>query len=1052
MSEVKFKGAIFDLDGVITGTARLHSKAWEKMFNEYLKMVAERDEKPFVPFDPEKDYLEYVDGKLRQLGVKSFLESRGISLPLGDLDDPPEKETLGGLGNKKNIDFQKVLKEEGPDIFQSSVDFIKDLKKKGIKVAVASSSRNCKLILELAGLEDLFETRVDGEVSKELKLKSKPAGDIFVVAAKKIGLLPGECVVFEDAISGVQAGKNGNFGLILGVAREKNGDTLFQHGADIVVEDLSEISIQNINNWFEYGIGEDGWHLTHHDFDPKNEKLRETLTTVGNGYLGTRGCFEGAYDDKTHYPGIYIAGIYNKTPTIVHDKEIFNNDLVNCPNWLLIEFKIGKSEYQNPLSLNILSYKQNLNMKEAILENELICKDGLGRITKIKSGRIASMANPHTLATQYKFTPLNYSGVVTFRSSINGNIINNGVERYNQLNQKHLVPVASGKTKDGIFLCVKTTHSKYQISLAAKTLIFCHGELINTKRSIIKNKAFIGEEFSLMARENISITLEKLVSVYTSVDKGIKNPKISATNSIVKLKNYNAELTPHIKAWDNLWQKSDIQIHGDRFSQRVARLHTYHLLITASTHNRNIDAGMPARGLHGEAYRGHIFWDELYIMPFYNLHFPEIAKPLLMYRYNRLKGAKQYAIDNGYAGAMYPWQTCDGGDEETQVLHFNPKDGSWGPDLSCRQRHVSIAVFYNTWKYISDTEDTQFLEKYGAELMLEIARFWASIAIFDESTVKYHIEGVMGPDEFHEKLPGSKTAGIKDNAYTNVMVVWLLEKAMEVLKTISKASLIKLKKKIHFNENELNKWQDIITKLNVIVSDGIISQFDGYLGLKELDWSHYKEQYGDIHRLDRILKAEGSSPDEYKLAKQADTLMMFYAIPPEEACRILNQLGQSVDDPIKLLKNNYEFYEKRTSHGSTLSKVVHAVMSGHMNKPITTWEWFQEVLESDIYDTQGGTTLEGIHTGAMAGALDIIFRYFAGIDTFHNNLEINPNIPPLWSKIKFRAVYKNKWYNFEFKKDTLTIKLEGNGKKPVPIIVKGKKYNLLPGKTKKINI
>ena len=228
MASILFKGIIFDLDGVITGTARVHGLAWESMFNVFLKKTAKSENRPFVPFDPDVDYLQYVDGKPRMEGVKSFLESRNIKLPFGDHDDPPDKKTICGLGNRKNLDFQKVLRREGPDVFETSIKFIKSLEKKGIKIGVASSSKNCALILKLAKIENLFETNVDGIVSYKLKLKGKPDPDIFVTAAENIGLLPGECVVVEDAISGVQAGRNGNFGLTLGIARGVDGEMLRQ--------------------------------------------------------------------------------------------------------------------------------------------------------------------------------------------------------------------------------------------------------------------------------------------------------------------------------------------------------------------------------------------------------------------------------------------------------------------------------------------------------------------------------------------------------------------------------------------------------------------------------------------------------------------------------------------------------------------------------------------------------------------------------------------------------------------------------------------------------
>ena len=234
----------------------------------------------------------------------------------------------------------------------------------------------------------------------------------------------------------------------------------------------------------------------------------------------------------------------------------------------------------------------------------------------------------------------------------------------------------------------------------------------------------------------------------------------------------------------------------------------------------------------------------------------------------------------------------------------------------------------------------------------------------------------------------------------------------------------------------------------VFHGDGIISQFEGYLGLKELDWNAYREKYGNIHRLDRILKAEGDSPDFYKVSKQADTLMMFYVLAPEEIAHILKRLGYRVDDAVELLKVNYDYYQKRTSHGSTLSKVVHAVISSYIHASDTPWEWFMEALKSDIFDTQGGTTIEGIHCGVMAGTLDVVMKYFAGIDTSSPILKVDPHLPEHWSNLTFRICYQKKWYHFALTKNRLKITAEGKGKNKVSVNITGKELKLTPGKAR----
>ncbi|MGE4423666.1 MAG: HAD-IA family hydrolase [Pseudodesulfovibrio sp.] len=1048
MAAITLKGVVFDLDGVITRTAKVHAQAWEASFNEFLKLHAEETNTPFEPFDRTSDYQNYVDGKPRFEGVLSFLKSRNIRLDPGTPEDAPGFDTVCAIGNKKNALFQEILKEQGPEVFDTSVALVKELKRNGVLVALATSSRNGMLVLELAGLTDLFDAHVDGVVSAELDLKGKPEPDIFVTAADKMGLNPGECAVVEDALSGVQAGCAGNFGLTLGVARNIGGEMLRRFGADMVVSDLGEVTVDDLMEWFESGMATDEWFLTYHGFEPGDEKLRETLTCVGNGYLGTRGAYECECSSYYFYPGTYISGIFNKTPSDVEGREIWNNDLVNCPNWLPVSFKIGNGEFVSPLSMEILGYSHRLNMREAVMERHLVVRDQVGRITRISSRRVASMAEPHLLALQFDYTPLNYSAKLTFRSSLDGNVSNEGVARYASLNTRHLNRVGGGKGGEGIYLHMETSHSRYQIVMAAKTRLLEDGKPIEVRKEVVQDRSRVSEEICVQVSENHCYGLEKFVYVRTSLDREPGDLREMCQDGLRAVKTFKGVRGPHAKSWKGLWQKADIRVKGDRFVQRVLRLHVYHLLVTASPHNAFRDAGMPARGLSGEAYRGHIFWDEVYILPFFDANFPDISRALLMYRCNRLDAAREYARENGYAGAMFPWQTADDGSEETQEVHYNPESKSWGPDLSRRQRHVSIAVFVNAWRYVSWTGDQTFLREHGAELMLDIARFWGNIATYDEAEDKYHIDGVMGPDEFHEKLPGSDEPGLRDNAYTNIMVVWLLEKALFILEALPPKLIQQVGAHIGLTEQEIAKWRDMTTKLNVIMTeDGIVSQFDGYMDLPELDWDSYRQRFYSIHRMDRILKAEGDSPDNYKVAKQADTLMTWYILEPDEVARILRKLGHEVDDPVKLLKDNYDFYEQRTSHGSTLSKVVHAVIAKYIYPSDVAWDWFMEAMDSDIHDTQGGTTVEGIHTGVMAGTLEVIKQDFAGLNLSSTPMKVDPDPPAHWGEMRLSFLWRSIWFDLVIEQDRVNMTAFHQGDKIVPVEIFGQTYELKPGKT-----
>ncbi|HZU03718.1 MAG TPA: glycosyl hydrolase family 65 protein, partial [Ktedonobacteraceae bacterium] len=440
--------------------------------------------------------------------------------------------------------------------------------------------------------------------------------------------------------------------------------------------------------------------------------------------------------------------------------------------------------------------------------------------------------------------------------------------------------------------------------------------------------------------------------------------------------------------WDELWDDCDIQVPNDERVQFLLRFHASHVLQTCSPHTADLDAGVPARGLNGEAYRGHIFWDELYVYPFLNFRLPKITRGLLMYRYRRLDEARALARDAGYKGAMYPWQSGSDGKEETQVVHLNPRSGLWDPDLSRNQRHVSAAIFYNIWHYIQATGDTDFLLGPGVEMLMEIARFWSSIAHFNPQRGRYEIHGVMGPDEFHEKYPDSDEPGLRNNAYTNVMVAWISDVAGRLLDILPERRRHSLCERIDLTDQEIETWKEMSRKMYVpFLADDVISQFEGWENLEELDWDAYRRKYGNIQRLDRILRAEEKEPDRYKLSKQADTVLLFYLFRQEELKQIFERLGYSYTP--ETLRKTVAYYDARTSHGSTLSFVTYAGVYSEIDLA-TSWGRYMVALESDVGDVQGGTTAEGIHMGVMAGTLDLVQRSYLGEVIRDGVLSFNP--------------------------------------------------------------
>ena len=792
------------------------------------------------------------------------------------------------------------------------------------------------------------------------------------------------------------------------------------------------------------------WKLIYNKFSPDEEGLREALCTLGNGYMGTRGAAAESFASDVHYPGTYISGLYNTLGTKIAGRTIYNEDMVNIPNWTYLSFRIGDGPWFLPSAANIIAYSQELDMKSGILSRKMRFETRKGYRTQIITQRIVHMKYPHLAAIKYVIVPENYSDHITVRTMLDGSVQNTNVERYRQLRSDHWESQELGVfAKNGIYLKMRTSRSKVELAQASKIRIFVANERRKLPIETITKTNRIAQEFCVHMQKGKRLCVEKIVSIYTSNDINVGNIKDEAVNSVKQASRFVSLLNSHRKKWEETWKKIDIRIDGDAFSQKVIRLHLFHLFQTASVHNMKIDAGLPARGLHGESYRGHIFWDALFVYPVFYLRIPQIAKALLRYRYRRLPQAKKYAAENGYKGAMFPWQSGSSGREETQIMHLNPRSGKWGPDFSRLQRHVSFAIAHSFWQYYHFTGDMDFMSKYGAEVLVSIAQFAASLVYFDKRDGRYHTKKVMGPDEFHEKLPGSSKPGLNDNAYTNVLIVWILEKAEAMFHLLSSRYKERLIEKVGLDIKEFERWDDIKKKIKIgFNKQKIIAQFEGYFKLKELDWDKYRKKYKNIQRMDRILKAEGRAPDDYKVAKQADVLMLFYVLRLDQIKEIFRNLGYGFDK--KLLRRNYEYYIKRTSHGSTLSKVVHCYVSQLLGKEKEFLNWFEEVLKSDIYDTQGGTTPEGIHCGVMGGSIDIVQRGLAGLDFLDDGtIKIEPRLPRKWRRLKFRLHYRRTSVLFDIMPHSVKVSIPKHEDKGIKLMLEAKKkrYRLSAGKT-----
>lgn len=787
----------------------------------------------------------------------------------------------------------------------------------------------------------------------------------------------------------------------------------------------------------------DNWKFIYKDFKPEEEPLREALCTLGNGYFATRGAAEDSTESDVHYPGTYIAGGYNRLTSKIAGKNIENEDLVNWPNWLFLTFRLKGGKWFSTSDVEMLDYEQVIDVKHGMVNRKMRFRHDGGKETTISSKRIVSMANMHLAGIEWTFIPENWSGEIIIRSGLDGNVQNNGVERYNDLRGDHLAFLSSGRKKEDIIsLEVQAKTSKILVAQAARTRVSGKPDTGKISRKIYKNKGFISDDITLECEKINPIKIEKIVTVYTSRDWAISEPVHESVRKLNYINDFTEILEDHMKAWKGIWQRSDINLKSKTMNQFVIRLHIFHLFQTVCENTIDLDTGVPSRGLHGEAYRGHIFWDELYIFPFLIYHMPQLTRALLMYRYRRMNEARRAAHEAGYRGAMFPWQSGSNGREESQEIHLNPKSGRWIPDETYLQRHINSDIVYNIWQYYQITNDTEFLAYYGAEMIFNIALFWSSKAEFNPKKNRFEIKGVVGPDEYHTRYPGTDRPGLNNNAYTNFMVAWVMVTAAKVIDMLDESKVHELFSKTGINEEDVDKWGEMCRKMYIPFQDEecqIIDQFEGFSELKELDWKKYHDKYGKVMRLDRILENENDSPNNYKASKQADVLMLFYLFSSEELISIFHHLGY--DFKPEFIHYNIEYYEEITSHGSTLSQLIHSWVHSRSDRK-RSWKSFRMALMSDFKDVQGGTTPEGIHLGAMAGTIDLMQRCYTGLDARDDVLWINPSLPDDLNNIHIHIRFRSYWISINIMKTKLILELDRSPAKPIHIGFAGEIYEM----------
>ncbi len=786
---------------------------------------------------------------------------------------------------------------------------------------------------------------------------------------------------------------------------------------------------------------DEAWDLVFTSYDPGDEKRRESLLALGNGALLTRAASVCAGTDEHHYPGTYRAGLYDRRDDEVDGERVVNDTLPNLPNWLPLLFRPrGEVEWVSLARAEVLSYRHGLDTGRGLACRDVLLRDRQGRRTWLRERRLVSMAQPQLAALCLELEPDGWDGWIEIRSALDGGVRNANWPQEAPGERRYLdVPEAQEMPPGVLLLRARLLRSGTAVAVAARTTVV--GAEV-TARDVRWEGDVVAEHLTCCVGAGQMLRVEKTASICTGRDPASFEPGESALVAVQDAPGFEGLRADHTLAWERLWERCRLHAESDEL-QRALRLHAFHLLQTASPHTAGLDAGLPARGWQ-EAYFGQVFWDQAFSFPFLAMRLPGLARALLLYRYRRLDAAREAARRAGLRGALFPWRSASTGREETPAVQPNPLDGRWVRDDTRLERHVGLVIARDVQHYVLATGDTEFLAQYGAEMLVEIARLWASLARPEEGSDRYDIPGVVGPDEYHTRLPGAAELGLHANAYTNVMAAWVLARVPEMLDLLPQRRCEALCRALRLGADEIAHWDRLSGRLCLAFhGDGIISQFRGYERLRPLDLGEMARRHPG-KRVDLALQGDGRSANDYQVTKQADVLMLPYLLPGAQLAETLARMGYPVTDDQLLRTARY--YLARTTHDSSLSRIVCAGALARLD-PAASWQYYQEALRLDLDPATGGGAAEGVHLGAMAATLDVLQRLYLGLDVASGGLALSPAPPPGLCPVRMRLYYRGGAFELGWTGSELRLASDPANLAEVAVLHEGRTQSLRPGGT-----
>jgi kojibiose phosphorylase len=709
------------------------------------------------------------------------------------------------------------------------------------------------------------------------------------------------------------------------------------------------------------------WTISQESFDPRHLHHIETIFTIGNGYLSTRGAFEEGYPGDRR--ATFVHGVFDATPVAF-------TELANAPDWLPLTVLLNGERFGLDRG-TIESFQRQLDLRTGMLTRTIRWHSPSGYIATLIFERFASLADPHTLFLRCRVMP-EFEGTLEFRAALNGNTDNDG----GGYRLTHWRWAGQGARGHAMYLRNRTHHSNIEFAGAMRLTPIAGRELSrevwdveNTPTLVVKMEAMSGQE----------VIVDKFIAAFTSRDVEAEHVVDAAVERVQGITGWSAAFDAHAQAWREEWARTDVIVEGDDEAQLAIRFNLYHMLIAAPRHDDRVNIG--AKTLSGFGYRGHSFWDtEIFMLPLFTHTAPHIARNLLNYRYRHLPAAHAKAKANGWEGALFAWESADTGEEVTPTWLPDPNNKTrlvriWTGDLAI---HISADVAYAAYQYWQMTGDDPWFVEKGSELILDTAKFWASRAEWNAQQGRYEYNNVLGPDEYHDR--------VNNNEYTNRLAQWNLQTALKTLDWLRRhapAKATELIERLDLNETRLAKWLDVIDKIWLHTEpNGLIEQFEGYFQLKDVNLADYEPR---TRSMQEIFGVEGAN--EYQAIKQPDVLMLLCLLRDHYTAEIM--------------RINYDYYTPRTDHtyGSSLGPSITAIMSCEVGKPDDAYEHFIRAGRADLHDVRGNAR-DGIHGASAGGTWQAIAFGFGGLRITPEGWSIHPRLPRHWKRLAFKFFYR----------------------------------------------